>query len=129
MAIGDNDGSDNDQFTDYSGVSANDSEEGTDEEDCNDNENTLWSNSILPNVSYEYPQFAGGARGPVKPVITFLECCQLYLTDKVVALVIQETNRMLGMKGTKRNRQGLGLAIQQVALVPLGKVEDYCLKK
>jgi len=46
------------------------------------------------------PNLQEGLGGPVKPVITFLECCQLYLTDEVVALVIQETNRMLGMKGT-----------------------------
>ena len=107
MAIGDNENSDDDNLTDISGVSELNLEEEESEDEIEfDIGNMLWSDEMPEDVIYDHPQFTGAPRGPIQPVRTFLECIQLYLTSDVMNLIVIETNRVLQLRGPKRNRQG-----------------------
>jgi hypothetical protein len=90
MAIGDNDESEEDNFTDMSGISEPDSEEESEEEGETGYQNMNWSDNIPPNSTYDHPQFTDPARGPVKPVTTFLQCVELFLTPEVTNLIVLE---------------------------------------
>ncbi len=95
MAIGDNEISDEDNMTDMSGVSEIESEDEDEIGDPADLENITWNNERPGNVEYEPMQFTGPARGPIKPVTTYLECIELYLTENVINLIVTETNRVI----------------------------------
>ena len=106
MAIGDNDNSDDDNLTDVSGISDLDLEDESDIEDNDDLDDIEWSDEMPEDAFYDHPQFTGPPRGPNKPVRTYLECIQLYLSTGVMNLIVAETNRVIVSKGTKSNRQG-----------------------
>ena len=108
MAIGENEISDDDIMTDISLVTEVESESESDDENADQIgiENINWTEHLPPDVMYEHPQFTGPARGPLKPVNTYLQCIKLYLTPNVIDLVVTETNRVIQSKGPKRNRKG-----------------------
>jgi hypothetical protein len=102
MAIGDFD-SDSDvetQETQSTIQSSNPDSESESEED--DNDLRTWA-STAPRSTYNAFPFTAGFPGPIRPVLTPLECFRLFLTDAIVEKVVQETNRIMRAK-VKRKR-------------------------
>ena len=84
MVIEENDISDEDDVPSIptsSWVNFNESES---EEEDNVNVDIEWSTEKPEGVIYDHFQFTGSPRGPVKPVTTYLECLELFLTDEEI---------------------------------------------